>query len=309
MKKSHKDTYPPYLPFSYVAFLKYRKLKRQSMVRQMERSARKNGPIGFVPDGDGYWTVEVEGAIPNPKDDINRSALWMDEDLRLPEIIEITSKIEAVKKKLTDKGLRYTSTAASFLPRMYTEYSEKKNAWENAWCFRHADVMPGHKVLDIGGASTAFNFFMADYGCSVCSVDNDWGNCGITYNMNHVGKAMGWDCKAIDMDAGNPLPFADNTFDRIFSICVIEHLTSPDRQSLMRELGRVLKPGGIAAFSTDYDNDRDVLVYDKGLRFGYREKFYQDVVDPSGMRLKGNTTLIDAYPLQNFLGAFFLLKG
>ncbi|MCA9403062.1 MAG: class I SAM-dependent methyltransferase [Candidatus Omnitrophica bacterium] len=308
MEKTHQETYPPYIPFYYILYLKYRKLKRQSATRKMERLARKIGPVGFVPEGEGQWTVEVEGEIPNPTDHINRSALWMDEDLALPEIQEIITGIEATKKKLDAKDLRYTSTAASFIPRMYTEYSEKKNSWENAWCFRHADVQKGQNILDIGGASTAFNFFLADKGCSVTSIDNDWGNCGIVYNMNYVGQKMGWECRAIDRDAGQPLPFPDNHFERIFSVCVIEHLTSPDRQNLMRELGRVLKPGGIAAFSTDYDNEREVLVFDKGLRFGYREKFFHDVVDPSGLRLHGNSTLIDAYPLKNFLGAFFLRK-
>lgn len=308
MKKTYKETYPPYIPFYYILYLKYQKFRRQTLVRKIEKMARKSGPVGYVPDGDGQWTAEVDEKIPNPKDHINRSALWMDEDLALPEIKEIIARIDAVKKKMDDKGLRYTATAASFIPRMYTEYSEKKNSWENAWCFRHADIKPGHKVLDIGGASTAFNFFLADMGCSVTCIDNDWGNCGIVYNMNYVAKKMGWDCKAINMNAGRPLPLADNSVDRVFSICVIEHLTSPDRQNLMREIGRVLKPGGIAAFSTDYDNERDVLVYDKGLRFAYREKFFNDVVNPSGLRLSGNTTLIDAYPLKDFLGAFFLRK-
>lgn len=43
--------------------------------------------------------------------------------------------------------------------------------------------------------------------------------------------------------------FADNSFDKIFSICVLEHI--PDYQSVIRHCHRVLKPGGKMAFSID----------------------------------------------------------
>lgn len=279
------------------------------MTRQSERRARQAGPQGIVPDGDGRFTQPANGSIPNPVNHINRSALWMDEDLNLAQIKTITQGIEQIKKDLTAKGLKYTATAASFIPRMYTDYSEKKNAWENAWCFLHSGTKPKEKILDIGGASTAFNFYLASLGCSVSIIDNDWNNCGINYNTNYVGKKMGWDIKAYDLEGGKPLPFPDNHFDRVFSICVIEHLTSAARRGLMKELGRVLKPGGTASFSTDYDHGREVLIFDKGLRFAYRQKFEDDVIKPSGMSLAGNQELIDAYPERNFLGAFFLQKN
>ena len=163
-------------------------------------------------------------------------------------------------------------------------------------------------VLDIGGASTPFSFYLADLGCTVKIVDNDWGNCGIIYNANYVAKRMGWKLEALDRDIFLGLPFKDNTFDRVFSICVIEHLTSETRRHMMKEIGRVLKPGGIAALTTDYDHRRKVLTTDKGLRFGFYKKFRQDVLEPSGLKLTGNTELIDARPEENFLGAFFLTK-
>ncbi|MBP9854689.1 MAG: methyltransferase domain-containing protein [Candidatus Omnitrophica bacterium] len=307
-KNRFRDVYPPYLPPFYFLLLKLRKSYRQRMTRFTEERVRRSGPVHIVADGDGEWTVPVNGLIPNPVQHINRSALWMDEDLNLPEIKAIIKEINDIKQTLTSRGLKFTSTAASFIPRMYTEYSEKKNAWENAWCFLHSKVKPTDKVLDIGGSSTAFNFYLASLGCKVSSVDNDWNNYGINYNTNYVGKKMGWNIRAYDIDGGKRLPFPDNHFDRIFSICVIEHLTSKARRGLMKELGRVIKPGGIASFSTDYDPQREVLVFDKGLRFAYRKKFEEDVINPSGLVLHGNQTLIDAYPDQNFLGAFFLKK-
>lgn len=42
---------------------------------------------------------------------------------------------------------------------------------------------------------------------------------------------------------------ADNSFDYVFSICVLEHI--PDDAGTLRECHRVLKPGGWLAFSID----------------------------------------------------------
>jgi ubiquinone/menaquinone biosynthesis C-methylase UbiE len=45
------------------------------------------------------------------------------------------------------------------------------------------------------------------------------------------------------------LPFASASFDRLASICVLEHLD--DDMQALQEMARVLKPGGIAALTVD----------------------------------------------------------
>lgn len=51
----------------------------------------------------------------------------------------------------------------------------------------------------------------------------------------------------ISVASGHQLPFADASFDRVICSEVLEHI--PDYRSVLREISRVLKPGGIFAAS------------------------------------------------------------
>ncbi len=309
MKDRARDRFPSYLPPSSLAFLLARKVYRQTLTRIQERRAARRPHDPFL-DDDGLLPAAIDGASgPNPPDAINKCARWFEEDLARPDIKAVVDHIGALKTELTRRGLHFTNTAGNFLAREFHPAHERGKLWENAWTIQHAGVAPGHMVLDVGGASTIFSFYLASLGCRVVVVDNDWANCGTIFNARYVANRMGWRLEALDRDVQRPLPFAADTFDRVFSICVLEHLPSQLRQYLMREIGRVLKPGGIAGFTTDYDTARPVLVTDKGLRFAYKAKLERDIIRPSGLSVYGPSCWVDACPQESFLGAFFLQKS
>src|SRR5260370_32500224 len=52
----------------------------------------------------------------------------------------------------------------------------------------------------------------------------------------------------IDADLNQTFPFEDATFDVAMAVEILEHLENP--RSFLRELARVLKPGGRAIVST-----------------------------------------------------------
>ncbi|MDD5560571.1 MAG: class I SAM-dependent methyltransferase [Candidatus Omnitrophica bacterium] len=307
MIKNRAEQFPAYMPLYYRIFCAARKLKRQTCVRIDEHRAKISGPADVVCDGE---FASFNGAAKvNPKDTVNKSAYWIEEDLSLPGIKDAAQKIEAVKVLLKARGLRYTSPAGMFTPATYTQDSEKRKLWENAWVAAHSAVEAGDKVLDIGGASTAFVFYLASLGCTVKVIDNDWSCCGMIYNTKYVARKMKWDIEVFDRDISKPIPFPDNSFDRVFSICTVEHLSSSVRRRMMREVARVLKPGGIVGLTIDYGPDRKVLIADKGLRFGYRQKLFDEIINPSGLSLYGNDDFVDAGTGKDgFLGAFFLNK-
>lgn len=300
------DRFPPCVPPHVRAGLKLRKLYRQSATRWQERQAAHHPFDALLADGEPDRLLVAEA--PNPLHAVNKCGRWYLEDLDRPEIAPIAQRMEALKAALTSRGLRYTNTAGNFLAREFHPVHERGKLWENAWVIRHSDVRPGQVVLDVGGASTIFSFYLASLGCRVTVVDNDWANCGTLYNANYVARAMGWDLRALDRDISQPLPFADGSLDRVFSVCVIEHLPPGLRQFLLREIGRILRPGGLAGFTTDYDATRPVLVTDKGLRFAYWSKFERDVIHPSGLQVHGAADWTDACAADTFLGAFFLRK-
>lgn len=54
----------------------------------------------------------------------------------------------------------------------------------------------------------------------------------------------------INSDLRRPLPFADNTFDSIYSYHVSEHLTPEENLFLFKEMYRILRVGGVLRIST-----------------------------------------------------------
>jgi ubiquinone/menaquinone biosynthesis C-methylase UbiE len=56
-------------------------------------------------------------------------------------------------------------------------------------------------------------------------------------------RRRGVDAVAFDLNSGEPLPYPDAHFDAVVCIETLEHVLPTDR--LLRELHRVLKPGGI----------------------------------------------------------------
>jgi 2-polyprenyl-3-methyl-5-hydroxy-6-metoxy-1,4-benzoquinol methylase len=306
MKKKFHERYPSYLPFYYVVFLIFRKFIRQSQLRYLEAKARKLSVNPEFCDSRGDWVRENE--LKNPIGAINKPAFWIDEDLKVPTIKELINKFVALKKLLDSKQLRYCSPAGTFIPATYLAKTDKSKTWENVWGINYSGVRPRDTVLDLGGASTILSFYLASMGCCVRVIDKDWGNCGIIYNSNYVGKKMNWDIKAYDYDLSKRLPFEDATFDSIFSVCVVEHLPCETRRLMMKEVNRVLKPDGIVFLTFDYVPERDCLFSDKGLRYAFKDKIERDIIHPSGLEVYGNKDWVDAFPEKCFGGALFLKK-
>lgn len=102
------------------------------------------------------------------------------------------------------------------------------------------------RVLDVGAGGGLFSASLAASGFEVVGVDASRPSLGVAYR--HTVRPG--DGGAPSYVAGNAmlLPFADGSFDAAVCSEVLEHVAAPG--ILVREVARVLRPGGVFCFDT-----------------------------------------------------------
>jgi 2-polyprenyl-3-methyl-5-hydroxy-6-metoxy-1,4-benzoquinol methylase len=98
----------------------------------------------------------------------------------------------------------------------------------------------GLRVLEIGGGIAEFSRRMLSRGIDVTFVDLS------DHNLRKA-EALGMEAHKIDLNTGLP-PFDEGQFDGVVILEVIEHVVAAEL--LLREINRVLKPGGFLILST-----------------------------------------------------------
>ncbi|MEN6549049.1 MAG: class I SAM-dependent methyltransferase [Armatimonadia bacterium] len=104
-------------------------------------------------------------------------------------------------------------------------------------------------ILDLGCGDGSFASLLFGPGKDITGMDVE------TPLLPHA-RATGVYREVLDADATR-LPFADGTFASILSNCVLEHI--PDDAAAVREMGRVLRPGGTAVVTVPSTQLRDGL--------------------------------------------------
>lgn len=102
---------------------------------------------------------------------------------------------------------------------------------------------PGLQVLDCGCGPGTITLGVATLVAPGEVVGVDFGESQIAAAQNNA-SAAGVTNVSFQTASGYELPFADASFDRVFSHALLEHLQEPVKA--MKEFHRVLRPGGIA---------------------------------------------------------------
>jgi len=126
-------------------------------------------------------------------------------------------------------------------------------AFEYPWAFHIGSPAPGMRALDIGGGLCGFQFALSQAGVRVVNVDpgmdaHDWPvNESSLRELNELFET--------DVELRNctiaQAGLEEGTYDRAYSISVLEHLPKQEIETIVREVYRALKPGGLFILTVD----------------------------------------------------------
>ncbi len=158
-------------------------------------------------------------------------------------------------RKLVPRQLKLTMLGARLVGPFSFQPNNDTRGLEYPWAFEALRLLPGMRVLDIGGSLAGLQFVLDRSGCEVVNVDPGEESRGRGWpvslaTMARLNRAFGTHVtlkKCFLQDAG----LAAESFDRVVSISVLEHVPQNDIAAILREIRRVLKPGGLVVLTLD----------------------------------------------------------
>ncbi len=124
-------------------------------------------------------------------------------------------------------------------------------------------LAPGDRYLDAGSGVTPLGHIFAARGAVAAACDGDERVVAALQRLDlaHIyGSAVTYRVEDL-----TTMAYASETFDAVSCISVLEHIPAPHDQRALRELLRVLKPGGVLVATVDYTP----ASYDPSRRMGY----------------------------------------
>lgn len=160
-------------------------------------------------------------------------------------------------KKLIPKELQARPLFGHLVGIFAFQPNSSTRTFEYPWAYHVADLRRSMQVMDLGGALSGFPFVLDKMGMSVTVVD-PFVRCGpgVEYPedpevlMGRLNGIFGTHValrRAKLENAG--LPAA--SFDRVFCISVLEHLSQQEAEQTIEGIRRVLKPNGLLVLTID----------------------------------------------------------
>lgn len=172
--------------------------------------------------------------------------------------------------------------------------------FEYPWAFHATPLSRGMSVLEIGGGLGGFQFALSRAGCRVVNVD-----------PGLQAEGLGWKCDVATIQALNRC-FATSvqlfqttmekaglqadSFDRIFSISVIEHLAPEELAGVMKEAHRVLRPGGSFVLTVDLSLNLSPFTSRSTNQFGRNVNLKELVSNAPFLLEQGNPEELYGFP-------------
>ena len=143
--------------------------------------------------------------------------------------------------------------------RLWADWQYGTRCWEYPWILENGCFDKGVKCLDAGCGQSPLPVYLHDIGCEAHGLDylrGEKGDYPETYGINQewIKSLRG----KVNYHHGTMFnaPFPDNTFDRVTCVSVLEHILTPENprahNPCLRELRRILKPGGLLIVTVDF---------------------------------------------------------
>ena len=135
-------------------------------------------------------------------------------------------------RQLVRQGYRREAVVRIVVPLDPSRYLELP------WALEQLGAKPGERVLDLAGPKL-LSVVLARRGVRVTAVDQ-------LEREVEAWRALAGDVPGLELRVadGRALPFEDASFDHACSISVLEHIEEPGDAEALRELARVVRPGG-----------------------------------------------------------------
>ncbi|MFC1563556.1 class I SAM-dependent methyltransferase [candidate division KSB1 bacterium] len=217
-------------------------------------------------------------------------------DIRFREIVDDIHSFMKVPERKRNSVERCRGRSL-LEPAVFESYKH----WDNPWAILNAELGSGMKILDCGSGRGILQFYLASKGIEVHSIDISDCRSKITKKLsrllNNLGIRNQLDPEGVHRklnrkykvnvsftrESAEELSFPDNTFDRVFSISVIEHMPDNVIMRSMREMERVLKPGGLLLLTFDYHPEEEPGI------IGFTENdFREKALGACTLKIKGN---------------------
>jgi ubiquinone/menaquinone biosynthesis C-methylase UbiE len=131
------------------------------------------------------------------------------------------------------------------------EYYQPNNVFakrRNAIVMEALAPKPGEKILDVGCGVGTFAFHCAKAGARSFGIDYSLESIRVANEL--CAKFAVNDKASFFLGSAMRLPFQNNSFDKIVAADFIEHITAQEKEALLKEAHRVIKPDGFIVIFT-----------------------------------------------------------
>lgn len=188
----------------------------------------------------------------------------------------------------------------------YTDNQWGIKAHNRPWVEEVGQFAKGQKIIEVGGAYSLLPKYLAekydleawigdDFG--EMESDNLWSRWGNPHDLPQKNPQIKYVFERFGDFSDN---FQNSSFDRIFTVSTLEHIPTDKRLSVLKDMHRCLKPGGMQIHTIDIPTRylSKILLYSTGDKLAIFRKlsarFYSDIrtwidlFESSGVKISTN---------------------